>query len=124
MRCVRCGGQHPGVSETVKAYRADPYSYREARALSEELGLSEPVAITLVRRGYRTPEQARAFLEADESHDPGEFSSMDEVVAQVLAAIAEPASGSPSTATSTSTASARRRSWSAPCAISAPSATG
>ena len=27
--------------------------------LQEKLGLSEPVAVTLVRRGYRTPEQAR-----------------------------------------------------------------
>ena len=75
------------MAETIKAYRAEPYSYAEARALAEELGLSEPVAITLVRRGYRTPEQARAFLEADESHDPGEFGSMAAVVERVLAAI-------------------------------------
>ena len=53
-----------------------------------ELGLSEPVAITLVRRGYRTPEEARAFLEADESHEPAEFGSMGAVVERVLAAIA------------------------------------
>ena len=53
-----------------------------------ELGLSEPVAIALVRRGYRTPEQARRFLEADESHDPdASSSSMDEVVERLLAAV-------------------------------------
>jgi single-stranded-DNA-specific exonuclease len=75
------------VAETIKAYRADPYSYSEARELAEQLGLSEPVAITLVRRGYRTPEQAVAFLEADESHDPGEFDSMPIVVARLRAAI-------------------------------------
>jgi single-stranded-DNA-specific exonuclease len=75
------------VAETIKAYRADPYSYTEARELSERLGLSEPVAITLVRRGYRTPEQARAFLEADETHDPEEFGSMTTVAGRVLAAI-------------------------------------
>ncbi len=75
--------------ETIKAYRADPYSYREARALAEELGLSEPVAITLVRRGYRTPEAARAFLAADESHPPGAFESMGDVSARVLAAVRE-----------------------------------
>jgi single-stranded-DNA-specific exonuclease len=75
------------VAETIKAYRADPYSYSEARELAEQLGLSEPVAITLVRRGYRTPEQALAFLEADESHDPGEFRSMGAVVERVQAAI-------------------------------------
>ena len=74
------------MSETINAYRADPYSYSEARALSEQLGLSEPVAITLVRRGYRTPGAARAFLDADESHSPDEFDSMGEVCAQVLAA--------------------------------------
>ena len=54
------------MAETVNAYRAEPYDYAEARALAEALELSEPVAITLVRRGYRTPEEARAFLEADE----------------------------------------------------------
>jgi single-stranded-DNA-specific exonuclease len=77
------------VAESLKAYRADPYSYREARALADELGLSEPVAITLVRRGYRTPEEARAFLEANESHSPSEFDSMGEVVDRVLVAVRE-----------------------------------
>src|SRR5690606_30285212 len=61
--------------------------YREARALVEQLGVSEPVAITLVRRGHRTPEAARAFLEADESHPPDAFGSMDGVVERVLAAV-------------------------------------
>ncbi len=75
------------MAETLQAYKAEPYSYAEARELSAELGLSDPVAIALVRRGYRTPEEARAFLEADESHDPGEFRSMATVVERVLAAI-------------------------------------
>jgi single-stranded-DNA-specific exonuclease len=75
------------VAETLRAYKAEPYSYGEARELSVELGLSEPVAIALVRRGYRTPEEARVFLAADESHSPGEFRSMAAVVAQVLGAI-------------------------------------
>jgi len=77
------------VAETAHAYKAEPYSYEEARALSSGLGLSEPVAIALVRRGYRTPEEARTFLEADESHDPDEFNSMAAVVEQVLAAVGE-----------------------------------
>lgn len=77
------------MPETIAAYRAEPYSYAEARALSEQLGLSEPVAITLVRRGYRTPEEARAFLAADESHPPGAFGSMAQVVGLVRAAIGE-----------------------------------
>ena len=74
------------MADTIHAYRAEPYSYAEARALSDELDLSEPVAITLVRRGYRTPEAARAFLAADESHPPDSFESMGLVVDTVLAA--------------------------------------
>ncbi len=77
------------MPESLRAYEADPYSYPEARALADELGLSEPVAITLVRRGYRTPEQARAFLAADESHSPSEFDSMGEVVDRLLGAVRE-----------------------------------
>jgi single-stranded-DNA-specific exonuclease len=76
------------VAETISAFAVDPYSYAEARALSEELGVSEPVAVTLVRRGYRTPEQARSFLTADESHPPAAFDGMEQVVERVRAAIA------------------------------------
>ena len=77
------------MAQSLKAYRAEPYSYAEARALVDELGLSEPAAITLVRRGYRTPPEARRFLEADESHAPGEFDSMGEVTERLLRAAAE-----------------------------------
>jgi single-stranded-DNA-specific exonuclease len=76
------------VPETINAFAVEPYSYAEARALSEQLDLSEPVAVTLVRRGYRTPEQARAFLAADESHPPAAFAGMERVVERVRAAIA------------------------------------
>jgi single-stranded-DNA-specific exonuclease len=76
------------VPETLKAFAAEPYSYVEVRAVAAATGLSEPVAVTLVRRGYRTPEQARGFLAADESHPPGAFDSMGAIVAQVRAAIA------------------------------------
>lgn len=69
------------------AYEVEPYSYAEAQALVAELGLSEPVAIALVRRGYRTVDAARAFLAAEESHPPGAFSSMAAVVAQVSSAV-------------------------------------
>ncbi|HEY5816406.1 MAG TPA: single-stranded-DNA-specific exonuclease RecJ [Solirubrobacterales bacterium] len=75
------------MAKTIHAYEAEPFSYAEARALVDELGLSEPVAIALVRRGYRTPESAKAFLDADESHSPGEFRSMAAVVERVGEAI-------------------------------------
>jgi single-stranded-DNA-specific exonuclease len=77
------------VAQTLHAYKAEPYSYEEARDLSAELGLSEPVAIALVRRGYRTAEAARVFLAAEETHEPGAFKSMAVVVEQVLGAIGD-----------------------------------
>jgi single-stranded-DNA-specific exonuclease len=76
------------VPQIASAIAVEPYSYPEARALADELGLSEPVAVTLVRRGFRTPAEARAFLAADESHSPFAFDSMELAVEAVRAAIA------------------------------------
>lgn len=79
----------PSDSEAPgRAFRLEPYSYAEASALMEALALAEPVAVTLVRRGYRTVPEARAFLEATEAHDPFEFDSMDEVTERIRSAIA------------------------------------
>src|SRR5438132_8351113 len=74
-------------SRPVSEFRLEPYAYAEARDLQEGLGLAEPVAATLVRRGYRTVAAARAFLAAEESHDPFEFDAMAEVVGRVRAAV-------------------------------------
>jgi len=76
------------VPETLKTFAARPYDYADVRAVADGLSLSEPVAVTLVRRGYRTPELARTFLAADESHPPSAFDSMEPIVAQVREAIA------------------------------------
>jgi single-stranded-DNA-specific exonuclease len=76
------------VPETLKTFAAKPYDYADVRAVADGLSLSEPVAVTLVRRGYRTPELARTFLAADESHPPSAFDSMEPIVAQVQAAVA------------------------------------
>ena len=73
----------------ARAFRLEPYSYAEVSALMEGLALAEPVAVTLVRRGYRTVDQARAFLEAGEAHDPFEFDSMEEVTERIRRAIAD-----------------------------------
>lgn len=75
------------MPEALRAYKIEPYDYEEARELAVQLELSEPVAIALVRRGYRTPEEARGFLAADESHPPQAFRSMGLVVERVLAAV-------------------------------------
>jgi single-stranded-DNA-specific exonuclease len=78
----------PGASTTpARAFQADPYDYAEARRLATGLELAEPVAVTLVRRGYRTIEAARRFLEARESHDPLEFDGIEEICLQVLSVI-------------------------------------
>ncbi len=76
------------MSETLKAFAAEPYDYADVRAVADGLSLSEPVAVTLVRRGYRTPELARTFLAADESHPPSAFDSMESIVAQIREAVA------------------------------------
>lgn len=74
--------------ETAASYSAAHYDYADARRLAEDLELAEPVAITLVRRGHRTPEQARAFLEAEIEHDPAEFQAIGDAVASIRSAIA------------------------------------
>lgn len=76
------------MAAPAPAFVAEPYDYAEARVLAETLGLSEPLAVTLVRRGYRTPDEARAFLAADETHPPAAFAAMDVVVERVREAIA------------------------------------
>ena len=68
----------------ARAFQAEPYDYGEVRRLATGLELTEPVAVTLVRRGYRTVEAARRFLEARESHDPSEFTGIGEICERVL----------------------------------------
>ena len=67
----------------------NPYAYEQARAVAEELQLAEPLAVTLVRRGHRTPQSAREFLDAGEVHDPREFGPMEEIVARLVRAACE-----------------------------------
>jgi single-stranded-DNA-specific exonuclease len=71
----------------AKAFTLEPYSYAEAREIADALDLAEPVAVTLVRRGYRTVAEARSFLEAADDHDPFEFDSMAGIAGRLLAAV-------------------------------------
>ncbi|HTR89660.1 MAG TPA: single-stranded-DNA-specific exonuclease RecJ, partial [Solirubrobacteraceae bacterium] len=50
------------------------------RALRERLHVSDPLAQVLVRRGMPEPEQARAFLAADETHSPRAFAGIAHAV--------------------------------------------
>ncbi len=69
-------------------YEAEPYEYEEARELMRALDLAEPVAITLVRRGFRTVAAAEAFISAGQSHDFRGFDGIEAIAEQILAAAA------------------------------------
>ncbi len=69
-------------------FKAAPYDYGEARLLADELGLADPVAIALVRRGYRTVEAAREFLDANEAHEPERFEGIGLAIAAIERALA------------------------------------
>src|SRR4051794_26611818 len=71
----------------ARALQADPYDYSEVRRLAAELELAEPVAVTLVRRGYRTVDAARLFHKARDSHEPLEFTGMEDVCGRILAVV-------------------------------------
>ncbi len=55
--------------------------------LCEELGVSDPLAQVLVRRGLAEPLAARAFLAGEELHSPGAFAGMQDAVASILARV-------------------------------------
>src|SRR6188508_413815 len=66
-----------------------PCPHREAGALAEALGVSETTARVLVRRGYDTPEEARAFLAGElPGHDPFLLGDMAGAVETIRGAIA------------------------------------
>jgi len=52
--------------------------------LERELGVSSALAQVLVRRGLGGPAAARAFLAADETHDPSCFAGIDQAVDLIL----------------------------------------
>ena len=72
-----------------QAFTLTPFDYREARALMRELELAEPIAVTLVRRGYRTVAEAQAFLDGGETHDPQLFEDMGAAVALIRDAVGD-----------------------------------
>jgi single-stranded-DNA-specific exonuclease len=57
--------------------------------LRAELGVSGPLAQVLVRRGHREPADARAFLEARETHPPQAFEGIGEAVRPILRHVAD-----------------------------------
>jgi single-stranded-DNA-specific exonuclease len=56
----------------------------EVAALRRELGVSDPLAQVLVRRGMGDPSAARAFLEADETHSPLAFNGIEQALETII----------------------------------------
>lgn len=61
----------------------------EVRRLAQALDLHEPAARVLIRRGYRSPEQARRFLEArfEDLHSPFLLKDMEAAVRRLRRAV-------------------------------------
>jgi single-stranded-DNA-specific exonuclease len=57
----------------------------DVERLERELGVSQPIAQVLVRRGLGEPAGARAFLAAEEEHPPSAFAGIGEAVQVILA---------------------------------------
>ncbi len=56
----------------------------DVQRLRRELGVSDPLARVLVRRGYAEPQRARAFLAGTEEHSPQEFRGIGDAVELIL----------------------------------------
>jgi single-stranded-DNA-specific exonuclease len=56
----------------------------EVARLQRELGVSEPLAQVLVRRGLGEPADARAFLAAEEEHEPAAFNGLERAIEPLL----------------------------------------
>ena len=65
-------------------WTCSPYAVAAAESVRAALGVTPTTAAVLVRRGYDTPEAARRFLAADESHDPFALPAMAEACARIL----------------------------------------
>ena len=61
-----------------------PCPHADVLALQAALGCSGPLAQVLVRRGLAEPDSARAWIAAEDEHDPALFAGIDDAVALVL----------------------------------------
>jgi single-stranded-DNA-specific exonuclease len=68
-------------------WTCDASSVDAAEAIARELGLSRVLAQVLARRGHDTPELARSFMRAADSHDPTLLNDAAEACRLILAHI-------------------------------------
>jgi single-stranded-DNA-specific exonuclease len=62
----------------------DPCDVDAVRRLERELGVGHVLAQVLVRRGFGDPPAARAWLAADERHEPSQFAGIDDACDLIL----------------------------------------
>ncbi len=62
----------------------DPCDITAVLELERELGVSHALGQVLVRRGFADPADARAWLAADERHDPARFAGIEDACALIL----------------------------------------
>ena len=72
------------MSDLPSRWACRPYDVSLALELADGLGLSPPAAAVLVRRGFRSPAEARRFLEASERHDPWTLPGVPAACADIL----------------------------------------
>src|SRR3954453_11948313 len=72
------------VDARPSRWTCDAFSADAAEAVAHELGLSRVAAQVLARRGHDTPELARAFMEAADSHDPALLNDAAEACRVIL----------------------------------------
>jgi len=74
----------PPAAEPARRLLIPACDPQAVEALCAALGVSRILAQVLVRRGLADPQEARAFLVAEEAHDPRAFAGMGEACALVL----------------------------------------
>ena len=67
------------------ALEIPPCPPERVQELAEALGVSEPLAQVLVRRGLHEPARAKTFLAAEETHPLDAFAELDRVTTPILA---------------------------------------
>ncbi len=69
--------------------RVAPYDFDAALALERELGVGHALAQVLVRRGFAEPALAADFLAAGATHDPMDFSGIEQALALIRAKLVD-----------------------------------
>jgi single-stranded-DNA-specific exonuclease len=87
LRLVPAGADTAPPPVPVPRLEIPEYDLGAALALERELGVSHVLSQVLVRRGLGRAEDARAFLEAAECHDPLAFAGIDAALATIRAHI-------------------------------------